>query len=383
MYESRICRDISSVGVSSLAFLVAMLCGSFYNLDNTLLRIASILVWAVLPFFTVSLFGNLRFGAADLYRLKLSLVLFGFLIVSMLVNSKSLMFEFSGPAVEKLTGLLIVFYPLTLISLHSTRFAEPEKMIRYFLVGVFVVLILDVLIRYIDGPQYFLNYSTRKEAKTLGLFTTTNVLGQFLSFFILLLEEVKITRKRLIQFCLFWILVSTMARAAVVGLIFVFCLRLVWKSRPIWKLFLSLFTSAAFLTYLAFDPFQLVNDGSLMSKFHFLDRSIDLFYHADFWELMFGFGGSYSTIVDVLGVSGWSPHLPVLKAFLYFGILGVIAYFYVLVDFMMYDRRLFFPICVAFVVGLAGAPIFWPTLLVGAFFLTLADKGKHSKCGSL
>ena len=43
-------------------------------------------------------------------------------------------------------------------------------------------------------------------------------------------------------------------------------------------------------------------------------------------RLFFGFGESFSTVNSILNVNDWSPHLLLLKAFLYFGIAGVVLY---------------------------------------------------------
>jgi hypothetical protein len=161
-----------------------------------------------------------------------------------------------------------------------------------------------------------------------------------------------------------FILLSSMARSAIVGYIFGLFLRtfgrLRWSTR---FAFIALFATAV-AGFLYLDPLRLLGDGSANSKVDFFLSAWDLLFGSDPQAIWFGFGANFSSVVETLGVRGWSPHAPVLKAFLYFGVLGVALYLGFIIAVLWTFPMSFIPMAAFLVLGLAGAPIFFPTLLV-------------------
>tara|TARA_B100000900_G_C20138846_1_gene537086 strand:+ start:174 stop:500 length:327 start_codon:yes stop_codon:yes gene_type:complete len=101
--------------------------------------------------------------------------------------------------------------------------------------------------------------------------------------------------------------------------------------------------------------------------------------NAEPYDLLFGFGSSFEYIVTLLGVNGWSAHAPILKSFLYYGLFGVLFFILYLFQIFLAEKKMFFPILFFLICGLAGAPIFWPTLFTGYVLLVLAnaDESKY------
>ena len=72
-----------------------------------------------------------------------------------------------------------------------------------------------------------------------------------------------------------------------------------------------------------FNPYDILHDGSLKSKFDFLLQTKKIAETTSLSQLIFGFGASFGSVANLLNVNGWSPQLPFLKAFFYLGIPGL------------------------------------------------------------
>ncbi|WP_162902164.1 hypothetical protein [Facilibium subflavum] len=229
--------------------------------------------------------------------------------------------------------------------------------------------------RYYYGPEYFLNYHTRHQAKTLGFFATTNVTGQFISFLFIVSLEIGFRYKKTLQILLLLLLITTMARSAMIALTVVFIMKFLLQKAVTQKDILfkiaALFLCFCVIFFFLADPLHLRSDGSLQSKIDFFKSALHIFDHSTVTNHIFGYGNSYQTITKVLDVNGWSPHVSILKAYLYYGLIGVGIYIFILLQFYFVDKKMKYPILTYIIFSLAGAPIFWPTFVVGVMLLKL------------
>ena len=174
-----------------------------------------------------------------------------------------------------------------------------------------------------------------------------------------------------------------MARAAIVAYVFVLLLYAIFRSNFFVKLFFITISVFLFIMLAIYNPQNILNDGSLLSKIDFLNQTLVLAANADMTELMFGYGASFNSVATVLNVNGWSPHLPFLKAFFYFGIWGFILYiFSLIVPLYVIGSQFMWPLLVNQIAALAGGPMYSPTVTC-AFLLvymsrTNLNKGKYN-----
>jgi hypothetical protein len=340
-----------------------LLSATIYNAKDAALRLVVMLFFCVAPLVILLGRPQLRLSKEARPLVLLSALWVLYFLLWFIKNLKDFVFDFSGPNVEMMTPVLFVtfLYAIPLI-LNYPPDRLRALLLRYVLLLV-PFLFLELGLRYIQEPNCFLNYSCRFEAKTVGYFSTTNALATslvtvLLSFFAV--GALRFRARALLEF----ILLSSMARSAIVGYIFGLFLRtfgrLRWSTR---FAFLTLFATAVG-GFLYLDPLRLLGDGSANSKVDFFLSAWDLLFGSDPQAIWFGFGANFSSVVETLGVRGWSPHAPILKAFLYFGVLGVALYLGFIAAVLLTFPQSFIPMAAFLVLGLAGAPIFFPTLLV-------------------
>ena len=159
-----------------------------------------------------------------------------------------------------------------------------------------------------------MNYNQRFSAKNMGLFVNTNVLGQAIVFMIIIADFIKLKYKKFIQLILIILLVTTMARAAILSLCVTYSVKWFWREGIMFKICSILGVVGIFLI---FSYLNLDKDGSLLSKFEFFSNTLILFNNGSIYDVIFGFGASFDLIVLKLNVGEFSPHLSILKAFLY------------------------------------------------------------------
>lgn len=366
--------------ISEWGLLLALVSGSIYNVDNPIIRMFFMLSWAFIPIVFLFKFNKQIIGWNGIKELNYSLIILFLLFISFMANIDTLSFEISGPNVEKLTPFLYFFHVTTLfyfLQLNNKKI--NGKFISYFMISIVIVLLLDMIVRYIQAPHYFLNYNTRHQAKTIGFFSTTNVNGQIIAFFVVMSWSIKFQYKKLIQFLLIGVLITTMARSAIVALIAVYVFKYLLYTRGFISRSISLLLAIGVILLIIFDPMNFQNDGSLLSKLEFFSATYNLILTGSIGDIIFGYGASYDAITTALDVRGWSPHVSILKAFLYYGLLGVFIFVFILIHFIKQNKKMFLPVMVFLIFSLAGAPIFWPTLSVGLILLMLYDNIQRNK----
>lgn len=366
--------------ISEYALVVSLVCGTVYNVDNSLLRVTLILLWGAIPLFFLFSYKKITLLDLGLREIANALFILFLLFLSWLMNVDSLSFELSGPNVEKMTPFLYIFYLLCmLLFLQLNKCEISPSFLTIFMFIVTAILFLDVIFRYVQAPSFFMNYNTRHQAKTIGFFATTNVNGQIISFLIVLTWFLRFRFRMLIQVLLLGILITTMARSAIVALILAYgAYYVVYKTGLLSRL-LSFIVILGILSLLIIDPMNFKNDGSFLSKLQFFMATYDLILLGSATDIIFGFGASYDAITQALNVNGWSPHVAVLKAFLYYGIIGVFIFCSILIHFYRINHKMLIPIFTYLVFSMAGAPIFWPTISVGLILLLVYDNVEQSK----
>jgi hypothetical protein len=362
-------------------FLISLLSGTFYNVQNSVVRILLILLWGMIPILLLFIKKNNLFN----YRVLLKEYMYTFfilflLLISFIANIDTLNLEVSGPRAEKITPFLYIFYVFSLMSFYSIKQDISKKFLTYFFISVLFVLFLDMIVRYLIAPQYFLNYNTRHEAKTIGFFSTTNVNGQIIAFLIALSWQIKFQYKKILQIMLSIILITTMARAAIVSLIVMYGMNYLIYTKGLLSKFLSIILVVFIAILFIVDPMNFQHDGSLLSKIQFFESTYNLILNGTWYKILFGYGASYEAITSALDVNGWSPHVSVLKAFLYYGLFGVFIFVSIIIRFYYENKKMLIPLLIFLLFSLAGAPIFWPTLGVGVILLKIYDlEGKNKR----
>lgn len=360
------------MNIFNFVLLISLVAGCVYNIDNSIVRMLLIVMWFILPLvmLVLSTKTNVKYSAVKL--LSHSLIIIFLLLVCFFVNIDTLSFELDGPNVEKLTPFLFFFHVLILMYFFSMPEIEyKKKFITYFMLAITFIMISDMLARYIEAPGYFMNYNTRHQAKTVGFFSTTNVNGQILAFLLVLSVYLKFQYKRAIQIILFAVLITTMARSAIVALFVTVILQhLIERQGLVWRMLSFILVSFIILLFII-DPFNFKSDGSLLSKIQFFRATYNLIDTSSLTSVIFGYGASYDAITSAINVNGWSPHVAILKAFLYYGVIGVFIYAYILFSVYRLDRRMLMPIGAYLIFSLAGAPIFWPALTSGVILIKI------------
>jgi hypothetical protein len=340
----------------------------FHNFANSYLRLFAILYILLYPISMLINFKcriNLKDSALFIFSIAWILLC----SVSFLFNSETFKIDFNGAGVELFTPFLFILIPLGFLIINNNPYNiyNTAELTLKFTVGI---LILDLLLRYYESPSCFLNYSCRFEAKTVGLFSTTNALG--LSLLILLASLRVAGNKIKYEIFIFFIFITTMARASIIAYIF-FILFYFLSSVSFKKSVFILFPLFISIIYFAIsDPLNLSEDGSANSKIEFFTKTYEIFVNTDnLGNVLFGYGSSLEAITDLLGINGWSPHVPVLKVYLYYGILGVVFYFISILLIYNYNKRNFLILFSYIIAGLAGAPIFTPALVSANLFINI------------
>lgn len=317
--------------------------------------------------------------------LLLSLIYVFYALSSILINSNTFDLSINGPYVEFLTPFLIISSPFIYLSIRGADHTTRVKSLKYYLYILVTILFVDIIARYLNRPECFMNYYLcRIDAKQAGFFTNTNVIGTFLLYLMFALSYFQM---RKIKAFFVIVLFTAMARAALVTLV----LTKLFYYISIASLKVKLIAMLCFIGLISYvfivNPFDILNDGSMLSKFKFLEAAVLSANAASLQELMFGFGASFDRITDVVGVEGYSPHSSYLKAYFYFGMIGVIFFILINLYFLTLDMKFFFFILMASIInGIAGAPIYNPTIWVAFFIfciyqdLQMKQKQQRNSC---
>jgi hypothetical protein len=351
---------------SRIILIILIVLGLVNNFRFQFLRIPSILIWALIPAFYIFISKNYRNINKSLLinyvvpYFLLTIILF----FPILYNINGFELELSGSSVEKITAFLTPFSCVTFVMLSGVSVNKFKNFNRSIDIGVWLIIgffLFEALYRYSVAPELFLNYFKRHPAKTIGLLSTTNVNGQVLTLLFVSLLVIPFKKKFLALSIILILLITSMARSAIVSLLIVWLMFLIYKSNFIFKVILT--TVAFFISgYLLFD-IGMATDGSLLSKIEFISATKTIIDNSDLIQLVFGYGMSYQSITNTLGVQGWSPHLPILKAFLYYGIFGVIYYIGTIFLLYRFNNKILLPMIAYLILSLAGAPLFFPGLL--------------------
>ena len=338
-----------------ILFLFLVLC-YFYNFQTTYLRLAVIFLWALASIYIA--LGSSKRSSFDF--IMISLVYTSYFLMSLALRPWDLGLSISGPQVEALTVFLFPVYFLIFGSYKNIDSSVVRSKVIWTLIFLFLI---DVCLRYYLDSYCFMNYQCRYAAKTVGLFSTTNVTGACIVLLILTTIQLKVPFKKAAITLLTLILITTMARAAIAGLLVGVLYYLGTSSRRS-KFFGSVLVLAilSIMIYLIY-TFNIFQDGSLLSKVDFISNTYLVFKGANAQQILFGFGSSYESIIGLLGVNDWSPHIPLLKAFLYFGVLGVAMYLFPLIWIIKLDRKMITVLVGYGVFSIGGAPIVFPALI--------------------
>ena len=370
------------VGFWALNLLLILM--MIYNFQQSALRLVAVVLIILLPFLLLS--GG-RLTRLFAVYMALSIASMAYLVFSILGNVSTFELDISGASAEIFSAfvgvsLLPVMY---LLRTDLLRNVGRERVFKYFISVYLVVLCADVVVRYGLEPQCFLNYSCRHEAKTVGFFSTTNVTGMNVATLLMaIIASGHAGGNRLLASLLAVILVTTMARAAIISFITVFVIYRLVASAFLTKALIGVLVFSGFY-YLAADNFYgILTDGSLLSKFDFVSSAYVLGHNASLSQLLFGFGSSFSEVVAILNVNGWSPHLPLLKAFLYFGTIGVGLYLLSMLVLLKFGGRGFFwALLVNQVAAMAGGPMYSPSLAAVCFVSVILTQGAYKQKSGL
>lgn len=339
-----------------------LLSSSIYNAQNTYARLVMMFLIFALPLLLYSKKDAFRLTSNARYISLVSILWVLYVAIWIAANMASINLNFEGPNVEMLTP---VFFITAIYTIPVIQNYEPSRLaaIVYKFVQLYVVFLLfDMAWRYIAEPACFLNYNCRFEAKTVGYFSTTNALGTSLAVVVISLAASNLSIKK-ISWLFPLILLTSMARASIIASFVAYIiLKLAHSSKKMRLLFFCIgFTIAVLM--LVYDPFDLQNDGSALSKVQFFEASIELAKATEMHILLFGFGANFQSVTSILGVNDWSPHVPILKALLYFGVVGVVLHIYYLLSLIKLQQNMVYPVLAFFLLGLAGAPLYFPTFL--------------------
>jgi hypothetical protein len=328
----------------------------FYNFQNTYLRLAVIFCWTLASIYIF--LGSSKRVSVDI--MVISLVYTSYFLMSLILRPADLGLSISGPKVEALTVFLFPVYFFIFGGYKNVDSFVVRSKVIWTLI---VLLLIDVCLRFYLDSHCFMNYQCRQAAKTVGLFSTTNVTGACITLLILTVIQLKVQFKKAAITLLTLILVTTMARAAIAGLL-VGVLYYVATNYRRSRFFVGFLISiiVTIMSYLIY-IFNIFQDGSLLSKFDFISSTYLVLKGANVQQILFGFGSSYESIIGILGVNDWSPHIPAIKAFLYFGGLGVAMYFFPLLWMIKMDRKMITVLVGYGVFSMGGAPIVFPALI--------------------
>jgi hypothetical protein len=361
-----------------ILLFITLISGTIYNFDNAILRMLWILLWAFLPIMGLMFSHQYKIPKKQSYNIPMVLFIILLLLVTFLKNINSLEFGFSGSQVEKMTPFLFIFHMFTLYYFYQFK-KFNINFITYFFIAIVSIIILDMIIRYMQSPNLFLNYHHRQSAKNLGFFNNTNIEGAFIAFLLVVSWQIKFQFQKFLQFLMFIVLITTMARAAIVSVMFIYGLQKFMTSFKGIKKIISIFLLILLIILIIIDPLDFQHDGSLWSKIYFLERSYELIINGNLKDIIFGYSASLQGVIAVLDVDGHSPHVAIVKSFLYYGLIGILIWFYILYYFIKNNKKMKFPIYNYILFSLAGAPIYWPTLSVGLIIIMIYENIERNK----
>ena len=351
--------------------VIFFLAASVYNSQIYFIRLLMILLLLMLPamlFFSRRIY---KFENHIFHYMLVSSLWVAYFIFWFVRNFDDFEFNFSGPNVEMMTPVLYISILYTLPVIANYDLSRLKWSVKKFLLLYTCFLILDMFARIALAPGCFMNYYCRFEAKTVGYFSTTNALATSLvAVFIacIIAYILKMRSKWVFSF----ILLSSMARAAIIAAIIASVVYQVLRTSKVKRVLVICAFVAVSLFVLIIDPLNFKGDGSLLSKIDFFLSAFTLLYKASGEQIFFGFGANFESVTETLGVNGWSPHVPALKGLLYFGLVGVLLHIYTLYGVARLHRFMIVPVLAFFVLGLAGAPLFFPTFLVSYAILRLS-----------
>ena len=340
-----------------------LLSATIYNAKIAAVRLLLILVFCAVPVILLIC----RPVAHLAPKTKPMIILSGLWVLYFIIwfskNFSDFVFDFSGPNVEMMTPVLFLTHLYAIpVLLNYPRERLRVALLRFSLLLV-AFLIFEMVLRYFSEPACFLNYNCRFEAKTVGFFSTTNALAT--SLVVVMLSFFAVSQLRLrARLTLEFILLTSMARSAIIGYLFGLFVRAFSALRASTRFLLFVGFSVALGVFLFYDPLRLLGDGSANSKVDFFLSAWSLLFAGDPQAIWLGFGANFASVVETLGVRGWSPHAPILKAFMYFGVIGVCLYLFFIGSFLFAFPESVIPVAAYLLLGLAGAPIFFPTLIV-------------------
>jgi hypothetical protein len=251
---------------------------------------------------------------------------------------------------------------LMLINKHRWPVVADVLTLTYF------VLLLDLIIRiYIHGIWQFFNLTEYTIAKELGLFPTSNISGglAFVLFCYSLNTKGFYSWR---SFTALILLFGSLSRVSIFATFLVIAHH-IYFIEPRHFLKFSLRSFLVLLAIILFSPVHdyFMSDGSFISKIDLISSGVTKFVGlTDFEILLLGFPLDSFLVADFLDVEGWSPHLSFLKAFLYYGLLGIILWMFS--HYYIWQKSHLKTVVVGgLVMGLAGLPILWPPLLLTLF----------------
>jgi hypothetical protein len=362
---------MAKYSLNDMALSCLLLLSVVYNTQMSPLRVSYILLFLLFGVILMATKSRYNIRRSH-YHIRLSATLWiSYIVYWVAQNYDNLAVNLQGANVEMLTPILFVslIYIIPLIDNYDHR--RLNKCVTQFVNSYVLYLLFDVLYRLYLEPGCFLNYTCRFAAKTVGLFSTTNALAS--SLVVVIIALIMFGRKFKVQIAILMIImITTMARAAIVGFIIGLAVYLFTKLSKKIKIFYTFILLLTILLLIYFDPLAFRGDGSMLSKIDFIIAALALAKSYDMNTLIFGFGTTFDKIVEVLGVNGWSPHLPILKSFLYFGIIGASLYVYHIISLVRLAPGASFAVLGFIVLSLAGAPIFFPSFI--ALFAILKAK---------
>ena len=358
--------------LTQILLVVFLMCCSLYNTQIFWLRIIITGLIPIIPILLAVIQPSMRLRKSIFHYMFASILWSGYFVFWVIMQAPQLELNLSGANVEMLTPALFVSSVLALPVIANVSPSTLKNAIKIFFSLLLATLLLDILFRWYLEPECFLNYTCRKPAKTVGFFSTTNALAT--SFVPIVLSVAAINQlplgKRILALL---VLISTMARAALVSYFLVGSFGRALKINGLRKWFFILFLTCIIVALFHFDPFSFRGDGSGSSKIDFFAGTISLASSMDSVDIIFGVGASFDAVTEALGVNGWSPHAPILKAFLYFGMCGLALYVYSIFGVLKLHEKMWLPLASFVLLSLAGAPIFFPTFFACFAILRSAD----------
>lgn len=365
-----------NVKIDFLVLFVLIFFGLALNFRSTNLRIIAISFWILFPFIKFFSNNTLKMLSGSYIRYLMVLTITLLLFLPVMFNYNTLRISLNGAQVELLTPFLAFFtWPYFLFS--KRELSYNSKYVEAIIWTVILFFLFESFYRVLSNFSLGLSYENRFFFKINGFMTTTNVIGQS---FAILLASVLVTnyrrRKLMIFFCVL-ILFLSFSRTAIIASIFIFFLHLyITKIRPLGKIIIITFL--LYGTIIGFEYFSILSDGSFLSKIEFLKRSKNLLLESDIFEVLFGFGLDYDLIVTKFGIEGFSPHLPLIKAFMYYGIFGILFYSYLALILVYRNKIMVLPVISFILISMAGAPIFSPALFA-SYLITRCNGLYESK----